>query len=260
MSAIGRKASIHKCNRVEWKSWVHKHFAALRERHLPHKERSIVIIKREEKNWDRNVELSIRFIQRRTMWSGLLDYESAKNSLEDPTKKNDQRCQQKQFQHKCKIISSKTSCNYSSWAKDSKILLTIITEKRLMILMEGFLKSTIKHAFCDLQLGIFKACVCYFLLKFYFWPNDSPSKTMKNVLFHPKSSFRSRNIHIFVFSSSPLFFTVSHYCRGWSKKNLKVYDIINCLNKNLITHFVWYRKKEIRCDIDTLFFFWTQSL
>ena len=210
MSAIGRKASIHKCNRVEWKSWVHKHFAALRERHyLPHKERSIVIIKREEKNWDRNVELSIRFIQRRTMWSGLLDYESAKNSLEDPTKKNDQRCQQKQFQHKCKIISSKTSCNYSSWAKDSKILLTIITEKRLMILMEVFLESTIKHAFCDLQLGIFKACVCYFLLKFYFWPNDSPSKTMKNVFYFIQKALFVLEIFTFLYFHLPLFFSLS---------------------------------------------------
>ena len=48
------------------------------------------------------------------------------------------------------------------------------------------------------------------------------------------------------------FFSVSHCFRGWSKKNLKVYDVINCLNKNLITHFVWYLEKEIRCDIETL--------
>ena len=40
--------------------------------------------------------------------------------------------------------------------------------------------------------------------------------------------------------------------RGWSKKNLKNHDVINCLNKNLITRFVWYLEKEIRCDIETL--------
>ena len=51
--------------------------------------------------------------------------------------------------------------------------------------------------------------------------------------------------------SSP-FFPVSHCFRGCSKKNLKIYDVINCLNKNLITHFVWYLEKEIRCDIETL--------
>ena len=57
------------------------------------------------------------------------------------------------------------------------------------------------------------------------------------------------NFCIFVF---PSFFPVSHCFRSWSKKNLKIYDDINCLNKNLITHFVWYLAKEIRCDIQTL--------
>ena len=37
-----------------------------------------------------------------------------------------------------------------------------------------------------------------------------------------------------------------------TRKALKVYGIINCLNKNLITHVVWYLEKEIRCDIKTL--------
>ena len=98
-----------------------------------------------------------------------------------------------------------------------------------------------------------KACVCYFLSNFYFPPNDSPSKTMKNVfLFHLKSSFCSRDIQIFLFLSSPLFLPVSHCFRGWSKINLKVYDIINCLNKKLITYFVWYLGKEKRYDTETL--------
>ena len=51
-------------------------------------------------------------------------------------------------------------------------------------------------------------------------------------------------IQICVFSPSPLFLP--------DKKNLKVYDVINRLNKNLITHFVWHLEKEIRCDIETL--------
>ena len=70
--------------------------------------------------------------------------------------------------------------------------------------------------------------------------------------FHLKSSFGSLDIQMFVFWPSPLFFPVSHCFRGWSKKNLKIYDVINCLNKNLITHFVWYLEKEITCDIETL--------
>ena len=79
---------------------------------------------------------------------------------------------------------------------------------------------------------IFKACVCYFLSNFYFSPNDTP------FLFHQKSSFHTKDIQMFVFSSSLLFFPVSHCLRGRCKKNLKIFNVINCLNKNLITHFV----------------------
>ena len=71
-------------------------------------------------------------------------------------------------------------------------------------------------------------------------------------LFHLKGSFCSGDIQIFVFPSSLPFFPVSHCVRGWSKINLKVCNIINCLNKNLITHFIWYLGKEKRYDIETL--------
>ena len=75
----------------------------------------------------------------------------------------------------------------------------------------------------------------------------------KLFLFHLKSSFHFRDIQISAFLSSPLFFLPVRHCfRGWSRKNLKVYDAINCLNKILITHFVWYLEKEITCDIETL--------
>ena len=70
------------------------------------------------------------------------------------------------------------------------------------------------------------------------------------MFFHLKRSFHSRD---FVFPCSPLFLPVSHWFRGWSKINLKVYDVIICLTKNLITHFVWYLEKERRYDIETLF-------
>ena len=57
---------------------------------------------------------------------------------------------------------------------------------------------------------------------------------MTNVfLFHLKSSFRSRDIQMFVFLSSPLFLPVSHCFGGCLKINLKVYDVINCLNMNV---------------------------
>ena len=62
------------------------------------------------------------------------------------------------------------------------------------------------------------------------------------------SFWRYSNFCIFVF---PSFLPVSHCFRCWSEKNFKIYDVINSLNKNLITNFVFYLEKEIRCDIET---------
>ena len=68
----------------------------------------------------------------------------------------------------------------------------------------------------------------------------------KCFLFHLISSFRSRDIQIFVFPTFPQFFPVSHWLRGWFKISIRAYDFSICLNKNLITHFVWYLEKEKR--------------
>ena len=58
----------------------------------------------------------------------------------------------------------------------------------------------------------------------------------------------SRYLNFCIF---PLFLPVSHCVRAWSKINLEVYDIINCLNNNLI-HLVWYLEKEKRYGIEIL--------
>ena len=100
------------------------------------------------------------------------------------------------------------------------------------------------------KLKMVQACVCYFLSKFYFSPNDSPSKTMKNVFISSKKLFSSSRYSNFCIS--PLFLPVSHCFRGWLKINLEVFDIINCLNKNLITYFAWYFRKKKSYDIETL--------
>ena len=74
----------------------------------------------------------------------------------------------------------------------------------------------------------------------------------KCFLFHLKSSFHSKDIQIFVFLSFSLFLPVGHCFGGWLKINFEVNDVINCLNKNSITHFVWYLEKEKSYDIETL--------
>ena len=94
-----------------------------------------------------------------------------------------------------------------------------------------------------------KACVRYFHQIFIFSPNDSSWKTVKNAFCF---IFHSKDIQFFVFLPFPLFLPVGYCFRGWSKINLKVHDAINCLNKNSITHFVWYLGKEKRYDNETL--------
>ena len=67
-----------------------------------------------------------------------------------------------------------------------------------------------------------------------------------------KSSFCSRDTKFFVFPSSSSFSSCGHCHRGCLKINVEFYDVINCLNKNLITHFVWYLANEKKYDIETL--------
>ena len=90
------------------------------------------------------------------------------------------------------------------------------------------------------------------LLFFIFSPNCSPYKFWKMYFIHIKCCFRPQDIQVFVFLSSPLFFSVGHYFREWMKINLKVFAVMNCLNKNLVTHFVWYLEKGKRYGIETL--------
>ena len=77
-------------------------------------------------------------------------------------------------------------------------------------------------------------------------------KLWKMFFISSKKLFSFSRYSNFCISIFPLFLPVSHCFRGWMKINVKFYDVINCLNKNLITHFVWYLEKETRYDIETL--------
>ena len=58
---------------------------------------------------------------------------------------------------------------------------------------------------------------------------------------------------LFIPSKKP--FSLSRYSNFAflsSPHDFPVDDVINCLNKNLITHFVWYPEKEKRYDTETL--------
>ena len=85
--------------------------------------------------------------------------------------------------------------------------------------------------------------------RFLFFTKMIPLQKIWEIFF---ISSRSWDIQLFVFPSYNLFLSVSHWFRAWSKINLKVYDVSNCLNKNLITHFVWYLQKRKRYGIENL--------
>ena len=77
-------------------------------------------------------------------------------------------------------------------------------------------------------------------------------KLWKMLFISSKKLFSFSRYSIFVFLSFPLFLHVGHCFTGWSKINLKVQNVINCLNKNSITHFAGYLEKEKRYDTETL--------
>ena len=91
------------------------------------------------------------------------------------------------------------------------------------------------NLFKDLLLKLVSAVFIKFL---FFHQIIALQKLWKMLFISSKNLFRSQDIHFFVFLPFPLFLPVGHCFGGWSKINLKVHDIINCLNKNSITHFV----------------------
>ena len=100
----------------------------------------------------------------------------------------------------------------------------------------------------------FKACVCYFVPICFSRQMIALQKLWKVFFISSKKLFsflRYWHFYIFVFPSfsscQPLI-------------NLKVYDIINCLNKILITYFVWYLEKKKKYDIETLLIDWVLNV
>ena len=77
-------------------------------------------------------------------------------------------------------------------------------------------------------------------------------KLWKTLFSYYKKLFSLLRYSNFCISVLASFSTCQPLFRGWSKINLKVHDMISCLNKNLITHFVWYLENEKRCDTETL--------
>ena len=97
------------------------------------------------------------------------------------------------------------------------------------------------HLSCHLlQILKLKLVSAIFYQIFIFHQMAALQKLWKILFISSEKLFCSQDIQVFVFPSSLLFLTVSHYFKGCSNINLKVCDAINCLNNSFIIHFVWY--------------------
>ena len=113
--------------------------------------------------------------------------------------------------------------------------------------------KTFSHAFsgvqtvslwCKTTLSLYhtpllKLVSTIFLKKIIFHYMIALQKLWKMFFISSKKLFSFLRYSNFFIPSSPFFVLVSHCFRAWSKINFKVYDVINCLDKNLITHCVW---------------------
>ena len=90
-----------------------------------------------------------------------------------------------------------------------------------------------------------------FIKFLFFHQTIALQKLWKMIFISSKKLFSFSRYSIFCVSVLPFFLRVGHCFRGWSNLNLKVHDVINCLNSS-ITHFVCYLEKEKRYDIETL--------
>ena len=95
----------------------------------------------------------------------------------------------------------KNTKTWVSW----KRMITFLWNKKILNLC---LRWHILRSYRFLAEVTFKVCVRYFLSSFYFPPNYSPAKTMKNNLFHLKSSF-CFTLFKFLYFRLPLFFSPS---------------------------------------------------
>ena len=101
---------------------------------------------------------------------------------------------------------------------------------------------------CDIlktqNICIFKDCVHYFYQIFIFHQMIALQKLWKMFFISTKKLFsflRYSDICISFFTS---FSVCQPLLLRLFKDKSKVYDVINYLNKNLLTHFVWYLEKD----------------
>ena len=101
--------------------------------------------------------------------------------------------------HKKSIGNNNSNSNNGKNCKkgQTKVIRSHIYPLLLHLFQKFIWTLHLTAVFISLKMLFVKACVCYFLLNFYFSPNDSPSKKYgKCFLFHLKSSFRTEALSL----------------------------------------------------------------
>ena len=117
--------------------------------------------------------------------------------------------------------------------------------------IEGTLCRESYQYFCH-HYKLLKLVSAIFIKFLFFDQMIALQKLWKMLFTSSKKLFCSQDIRFLYFCPSLFFLPISHCFGGWLKINVKVHDVINCLNKNSIKHSVWYPENEKRYDIETL--------
>ena len=131
------------------------------------------------------------------------------------------------------------------------------TSSKVLLHIQSVFKRFCWYMICTssghLFILVYLKLVSAIFIKFLFFRQMIVlQKLRKMLLISSKKLFSFSRYSNFCISVLSFFPPVGHCFRGWLKINLKVYDIVNCLSKNSITHFVLCLEKEKRHDIETL--------
>ena len=152
-----------------------------------------------------------------------------------------------EFHDKCAIVACTCFSYAQAWAflrgPRFKIILTLTSSSACSDLGLWFWYLLVDH--------LLKLVSAIFYQIFIFYHMIALQKLWRMLFISSKKPFLFE-IFLFLYFHLPVFFSLPTIALEVDPTKILVYGIINCLNKNLITHFIWYLKKEIRYDIETL--------
>ena len=121
-----------------------------------------------------------------------------------------------------------------------------------IIMQKSFINILVVKIFVITMIYMWKLVSATFIKFLFLHQMIALQKLWKMLFISSKMLFSFLRCSIFCISVLPSFFTCQPLLWRMIKINLEDHDVINCLNKNSVTHFVWYPEKQERYDIETL--------